>query len=457
MRSGDAACSTTVSSRPVTAGVVLAAVLVLEPRRQLPREFVEGAVFHRRQRTAALARRAGRNGKTFLGVSTAVSRSVGCEVSVAIGSGNSGATWRSVSGTAGVPRQAASRGGSSPATGTCLERYRPTAAAAPAVAEEFVAAQRGQPRQAVEIAANAEAAIAGKIPRAIEDRQARQFDRQPGAAVDRPVQRDAAPGLRAWQPPSSRGLRDRARRLRAISLHNRPKPAVVCGPIRRVNSSAPSEKRPSIHLPHEAQRKPPRMRRRLVEPGRRLDGFGGSAIGAIRFSADDAGAASSAGEGVGFVGDRFDVRRWFGRQRGGWFAAGRRGRGDRLGFGRFSGASASASNSAKAAGASPDRRGGCRFGRRFVRAQGRHRRIAMVQAIVCGCCCGCSFVRLRPARRAPALRRARHPARSARRGRYRRRRRRVAAPCGRCRSRLRRAPCFSASCAHRRDRPRTRL
>ena len=41
-----------------------------------------------------------------------------------------------------------------------------------------MAAQGGEPRQAVEIAANAETAIAGKIPHAIEDRQARQFDRQ---------------------------------------------------------------------------------------------------------------------------------------------------------------------------------------------------------------------------------------------------------------------------------------
>ena len=36
----------------------------------------------------------------------------------------------------------------------------------------------------------------------------------------------------------------------AISLHRRPKPAAVCAPIRRVNSSDPSEKRPSASICH---------------------------------------------------------------------------------------------------------------------------------------------------------------------------------------------------------------
>ena len=126
------------------------------------------------------------------------------------------------------------------------------------------AASRARP---VEIAANAETPIAGKVPRAIEDRQARQFDRQAAAAIDRPVQRDAAPGLRAWQTPSSRGHRDRARRPRAISLHSRPKPAAVRGPIRRANSSAPSEKRPSRSICHMKRSGSRRVRRRLVEPG----------------------------------------------------------------------------------------------------------------------------------------------------------------------------------------------
>src|SRR5260370_29797213 len=58
-----------------------------------------------------------------------------------------------------------------------------------------MAPQGGQPRQAVEIATNAETAIAGKVALPIEDRQARQFDWQRPAAIDRPIQRDAAPGL----------------------------------------------------------------------------------------------------------------------------------------------------------------------------------------------------------------------------------------------------------------------
>src|SRR2546421_11735784 len=57
------------------------------------------------------------------------------------------------------------------------------------------AAQSGKPRQTLEIAANAEASITGKIPHLIENRQTRQFNRQSPIAIARPVQRDAAPGV----------------------------------------------------------------------------------------------------------------------------------------------------------------------------------------------------------------------------------------------------------------------
>ena len=60
----------------------------------------------------------------------------------------------------------------------------------------------------------------------VEHRQARQFDRQPAAAVDRPVQRDAAPGRAAWRTPCSRGRRDRgrsARRCRSTAGRSRPR------------------------------------------------------------------------------------------------------------------------------------------------------------------------------------------------------------------------------------------
>ena len=118
------------------------------------------------------------------------------------------------------------------------------------LAEQFIAAQRGKPRQAVEIAADAEAAIAGKIPRPIEHRQSRQFHRQPAAAIDRPVQGDAAPGIAGGDRLDARGLRDRARRPRRFRSTSRPKPAAVRVPIRRVNSSEPSEKRPSASICH---------------------------------------------------------------------------------------------------------------------------------------------------------------------------------------------------------------
>src|SRR5690349_22103402 len=51
--------------------------------------------------------------------------------------------------------------------------------------------------QAVEVAADAEAAIAGKRAVPVEDRNTRQFDGQPPAAVDRPIQGNAVPGLAA--------------------------------------------------------------------------------------------------------------------------------------------------------------------------------------------------------------------------------------------------------------------
>ena len=43
------------------------------------------------------------------------------------------------------------------------------------IAEEFGAAQRVEPRQTLEIAADAKAAVADEIARAIEHRQSRQF------------------------------------------------------------------------------------------------------------------------------------------------------------------------------------------------------------------------------------------------------------------------------------------
>ena len=59
----------------------VSAILALEPRRQLPGELVEGAVFHRRQDRRFRFTDRPKRQTTFLGVSTGVSKSVCCEVS----------------------------------------------------------------------------------------------------------------------------------------------------------------------------------------------------------------------------------------------------------------------------------------------------------------------------------------------------------------------------------------
>ncbi len=70
------------------------------------------------------------------------------------------------------------------------------------------------------------------------------------AAIDRPVQRDAAPGVVGGECREHAALADRARTLAAMSRHGRPRPAAVRAPIRRVNSSEPSVKRPSASICH---------------------------------------------------------------------------------------------------------------------------------------------------------------------------------------------------------------
>src|SRR6476646_2912908 len=59
----------------------------------------------------------------------------------------------------------------------------------------FGAAQLGEMREAVEVAAHAEAAIAGEIARVVEHGQSRQLDRQAAAVVDRPIDGDTVPGV----------------------------------------------------------------------------------------------------------------------------------------------------------------------------------------------------------------------------------------------------------------------
>ena len=142
-----------------------------------------------------------------------------------------------------------------------------------------VSAQRVEPRQALEIAAHAKAAVADEIARAIEHRQSRQFHAQPRAAIDRPVQRDAAPGVAGRE-----GFGDAAFRIEAEHLGDlAPEPAQASGGARADQAGefigAEQEAAFGVHLPHEAQRMPPRVRR-LVQPwrhgngpGSRLDGL----------------------------------------------------------------------------------------------------------------------------------------------------------------------------------------
>src|SRR5689334_10708347 len=76
-------------------------------------------------------------------------------------------------------------------------------------------ALHGEMLEAVEIAAHAKPAIAQIFVVVAEDRQSRKLDGKAAAAVDRPIQRDAAPGLagrdRLAQPVRGiepEGLRD---------------------------------------------------------------------------------------------------------------------------------------------------------------------------------------------------------------------------------------------------------
>src|ERR1700761_5993845 len=111
--------------------------------------------------------------------------------------------------------------------------------------------------QAVEVAAHAKAAIADKGAVVVEHRHTRKLDRQSSAAIDRPVQRDAAPGL-----AGCKGILDVAGRIEAESLRDfTPAPAEAGGgagadQIREL-VGAKREATFAIHLPGEAQRVAP--------------------------------------------------------------------------------------------------------------------------------------------------------------------------------------------------------
>ena len=147
--------STAGGSRLGRLGRRRCAGLAVEPRRQLPGELVEGAVLDRRQgRRSRLAD--GPERQDILG------RFHGCfqigwgEISCGIRRRRS---LRRIGTLAADPRQ--SEHWQSHARRTSAD----SGCGAGGFAETFGAAQRGQPREAVEIAADAEAAIAGKFLR----------------------------------------------------------------------------------------------------------------------------------------------------------------------------------------------------------------------------------------------------------------------------------------------------
>ena len=129
-----------------------------------------------------------------------------------------------------------------------------------------MAAQGVEPRQSVEVAANPESAIAGERSVAIVDRQSRQFDRQPAAAIGRPVQGDAAEGVAGGDRRGDAAV--------GIELERRgdlaPRPPEPGGGARADQAgefiAAEREAAVGIHVPQEAQRMVSLGSRRRVEP-----------------------------------------------------------------------------------------------------------------------------------------------------------------------------------------------
>ncbi len=124
---------------------------------------------------------------------------------------------------------------------------------------QFVAAERDQPCKAIEVAANTKAAITGKIMGAVEDRQPCQLDRQIVAALDRPIQGDAAPGI-----VRSEGLEYPAVGIETKAFGNlAPRPAeggCYMGADQIAEFLAVEQKAAvPDHPPQKAQRQPTRM------------------------------------------------------------------------------------------------------------------------------------------------------------------------------------------------------
>src|SRR5262249_37740898 len=120
-----------------------------------------------------------------------------------------------------------------------------------------------QTRHFVEIATNAKAAITAEISCMIVDRQTRHFDPKPAAAIDRPLQGDAAPGA-----ARRNRLGDAVFRIQIEGLGDFTPWAPETGGGVHANQvgeliAADGEAAIGIHLPHEAERKARRLCRRL--------------------------------------------------------------------------------------------------------------------------------------------------------------------------------------------------
>ncbi len=108
----------------------------------------------------------------------------------------------------------------------------------------------GEPRHSIEIAANTETAIAGEIALAIEQRQAREFDRQTATAIHRPEQRDATPCLLRGHRLDDVAIGIEVEfGCQIVPLTAKASP-LYRGPIRWTNSSEFSVKRFSASICH---------------------------------------------------------------------------------------------------------------------------------------------------------------------------------------------------------------
>ena len=119
---------------------------------------------------------------------------------------------------------------------------------------------------------------ARKLSGVIVDRQARQLYRQPAAAIDRPVQGNAAPGAARGDRFGDAAFGIEVQRLGDLA----PRPSEISGGMGADQADefvrAEREAAVSIHLPHEAQGLMARSGR-LVEPWRYRGGSGGNRCG----------------------------------------------------------------------------------------------------------------------------------------------------------------------------------